>query len=37
MNCDEDFSIFIEEFEGAKTVKIYIKENLNQTVQTFYT
>jgi hypothetical protein len=32
MNCDEDFSILLEELEDQKTVKIFVKEDLTQTM-----
>lgn len=32
INCNEDFSILHEELEGQKSVKIFVKEDLNQTL-----
>ena len=31
INCQEDFSILLEELNGAKSVKIFVKEDLNQS------
>ena len=31
VNCEEDYTILLEEVEGAKSVKIYVKEDLNST------
>jgi len=33
INCQEDFAILLEELEGQKSVKIFVKEDLNQTLQ----